>query len=1054
MAEHPSGTVTFLFTDIEGSTKLAQEYPDRWESLRARHHAILQSAMDAHNGYVFQIIGDAFCVAFHTASDGLSAAITAQRKLQTEDWGDTPVKVRIGINTGTAQASDMDNHSGGYKGYTAMARVQRVMSVGYGGQILLSNSSYELVRGELPNNISLRDMGEHRLKSLLNPEHLWQVNVPYLLQDFSPLQSLNKIPNNLPVQLTSFIGREKEIAEIKQGLTEHRLVTLTGSGGTGKSRLSLQVAADVIDHYPDGVWFVEFAPLADPDLIPQTILAVLRLGEQPGKTALKVLEESLNTKKLILILDNCEHLIEPSARVVNALLLSAPEIKILASSREALGVKGELAWHVPSLGLPDPKAHIEIEQLTQYESVRLFIERASLVQPHFKVDKDNAPAIAQICYRLDGIPLAMELAAARLKLLSADQIAARLDDRFRLLTGGARTAMPRQQTLRATVDWSYDLLAENEKLLLRRLAVFAGGWSLELAEQICSDDKLDALDILDMLGHLVDKSLVTVEENKTGTRYRILETVRQYAREKLFETDEITVIRTKHRDVYLAFVEKIEPEIVRAQRLKWANVLKLERDNLRTAFNWSLENKDGEEALRFCSGLANFWGMHRHEEEGLLFSKQALALTNEKNNLNTTFWYAATLHSYVAVRSTIELKSLSDPTLMPLLEQAHHIFESINNYTTSAPVVTYSWLAEAHMNLNDLTTAERYLSDLDKKVNASGYQLGIAWTRQAMAGLALTKGDTDSWIRLLEEALELYRALGDEWFAKNILQQLIWQKYLCGEINAAVKLTQQNILLHEKDGELHRVALCHQRLGVFAFCQGEYETAHQYFLDAVEIYAEVALRGDEALAREEIAFLLLKEDKIEEAKAQYQALFTELKDSYESDSLLPGIVETRYALLCLYEKRLNDAMRSLEIGLGALQKHSLIQEIYLAYFGFGELARLKNNYSEALKNYHTSLQYANNLRAHIYYPKIVDGIAKTKCLQLSFDKAAGLFGSSDALRKKFGIVIHPVDRPDYDKHIELLKSQMSAEQFESAWAEGAKMSIEEMSAFAMQEDEQ
>jgi len=424
MSDLPTGTVTFLFTDIEGSTKLAQDYPDQWESLRERHHSILQSAMESYDGYVFQIIGDAFCVAFHTTSDGLNAALEAQRKLQNEDRGDIPIKVRMGLHTGSAELQTTD-----YRGYLTMAKVQRVMSVAFGGQVLLSNISAELIHNELPKGITLRDMKEHRLKGLPDPELLWQMVAPDLQQDFPPLQSLKEIPNNLPVQLTNFIGREKEVEQIKKLLEKNRLVTLTGSGGTGKTRLSLQAAAELLDHFDHGVWFVELAPLTDPDLIPQTILSTIGVNEQQGWTPIEVLKEYLHEKESLIVLDNCEHLIEASAKLANTLLNAAPSLKILASSREALGVKGELSYPVPSLSLPDPKHLPVIEQLSQYEAVRLFIDRASLVSPHFDVNKKNAPALAQICYRLDGIPLAIELAAARVKMMSVEQISARLDDR-------------------------------------------------------------------------------------------------------------------------------------------------------------------------------------------------------------------------------------------------------------------------------------------------------------------------------------------------------------------------------------------------------------------------------------------------------------------------------------------------------------------------------------------------------------------------------------------------------------------------------------------------
>src|SRR5215213_9383794 len=509
MNKLPSGTVTFLFTDIEGSTRLAQEYPDQWEALRARHDTLVRSAMDAYNGYVFQIVGDAFCVAFHSASDALNAALNAQWLLQNEPWSPAPVSVRMGLHTGAAQL----NHTSDqiiYLGYRTLVLTQRIMSAGHGGQVLISRATYELVRDSLPADTELLDLGERRLKDLLRPEHLYQLNASGLLTAFPPLKTLDAFLNNLPVQLTSFIGRENEIAEIKQELKIHHLVTLTGPGGTGKTRLSLQVAADLLDLFPHGVWFIELAPLTDPDLIPQSILSAIGISEQPGKRPLGLLREYLREKKSLIVLDNCEHLLEASANVANVLLNSAPGLKVLASSREALGVKGEVSYLVPSLSLPDIKNLPVIEQLSQYEAVRLFIDRALLVAPHFVVDKDNAPHIAQICHRLDGIPLAIELAVARIKMLSVEQISKRLDDRFRLLTGGARTALPRQQTLRALIDWSYDILSENERLLLQRLSVFAGGWTLEAAEEICAGDGIETHEVLDLLTQLINKSLVVV----------------------------------------------------------------------------------------------------------------------------------------------------------------------------------------------------------------------------------------------------------------------------------------------------------------------------------------------------------------------------------------------------------------------------------------------------------------------------------------------------------------------------------------------------------------
>ena len=606
----PSGTVTFLFSDIEGSTKVAREHRDIWEAVRARHHTILHSAMDMHAGHVFQIVGDGFCVAFHTAGEALNAAIEAQRGLQTEKWGETPIKVRMGINTGTAQAGSNADGSGGYTGYSALVRTQRVMSAAHGEQILLSVTSADLLLGELPAGVTLRDMKEHRLKGLLNPEHLWQAVAPDLAQDFPALQTLDGIPNNLPIQLTSFIGREKELAEIKNLVEHNRLVTLTGSGGVGKTRHSLQVSAEVLDAFADGVWLVEFGSVSDAGLVSHAVATALGVREDPERPLMASLQDHLEAKTLLLLLDNCEHLLDVCAQVVDALLHSCPHLKILVSSREALGIAGEVTFRVSSLSLPDPDHLPSLESLSQYDSVRLFIERAVAVKSDFLVSRDNAPALAQVCSRLDGIPLAIELAAARVKGLSVEQISKRLDDRFRLLTGGSRTALPRHQTLLAMIEWSYDLLSDAEGALLRRLAVFIGEWTLEAAEAVCADRdsaaRVQAVkpiatpDVMDLLLRLVDKSLILSEERGGQARYRMLETIRQFAREKLSGSGEELPLRARHLEFFLRYSEQAEAKLHTAGNLIWLHQLGAEYENLRAALDWARTVDSAQPALRLA----------------------------------------------------------------------------------------------------------------------------------------------------------------------------------------------------------------------------------------------------------------------------------------------------------------------------------------------------------------------------------------------------------------------------------------------------------------------
>jgi predicted ATPase/class 3 adenylate cyclase len=579
----PSGTVTFLFTDIEGSTKLAREHRTEWERARGRHDASLRSAIEAWHGHVFQVVGDAFCASFHTAEDALQAALESQRTLQSEPWGEVPIKVRMGLNTGSAQAGTGPDGALAYTGYSTLARTQRVMSTAYGEQVLLSNTSAELMLGELPQGVTLRDMKEHRLKGLLNPEHLWQAVTSGVRQDFPALQSLNSIPNNLPLQLTSFIGREKEIAEILRLVEANRLVTLTGSGGVGKTRHALQVGAEILDAFPDGVWFVDLAAITNPELVVHAIAAALGVREDPNQPMLDVLKDHLASRRTLILLDNCEHLLEPCARCADTILRACPHVKIVASSREALGVTGEVSFQVTSMALPDPQHLPAVEILTQYDSVRLFIERAVSAKPDFVLTSANGPAVAQICARLDGIPLAIELAAARVKGISAEQISTRLDDRFRLLTGGSRTALPRHQTLRAMIEWSHDLLTEPERVVFRRSAAFVGDWSLDAAEAVCQGDPIAPADVLDLLLRLVDRSLVAANERGGQERYRMLESIADFARQKLAESGEEDAVRERHLEFFVAFAEAAGPHVEGAEAFIWLNGHRSEYDNLESA---------------------------------------------------------------------------------------------------------------------------------------------------------------------------------------------------------------------------------------------------------------------------------------------------------------------------------------------------------------------------------------------------------------------------------------------------------------------------------------
>jgi predicted ATPase/class 3 adenylate cyclase len=496
MAALPTGTVTFLFTDIAGSTRLWQEHPDSMPQVLARHDELLRTAIEQNHGFVIKTIGDAFMAVFSTAHDGVNAALTAQRSLCAEPWPqETPVRVRMGLHSGVTEERDND-----YYGHT-VNRAARIQGVVHPQQIVLSQTVYELVQSHLHAGATLKELGSHQLKDLKEPEHLWQLCHPTLPSDFPPLNSLSFRPNNLPRQMSSFVGREAEISQIKALLSRSSCLTLTGSGGGGKTRLALKVGEERIGEYVGGVWLVELAALREPSLVVSAVLQALNLNEEPGKPLRDTLIQYLKTRQVLLILDNCEHLVEACAELVSVLLAKCPDLTILATSREELKVTGEQLYRVPSLALPDLKTP-SVEKVSHSESGCLFVERSRAKHPAFVLTSENAASVAKICHRLDGIPLALELAAARVGTMSVEQIALRLENSFRLLTGGSRTNLPHQQTLRSLIDWSHDLLSEAEQRLLARLSVFSGGWTLEAAECVCSGAEIEDWEVLDLLAGL------------------------------------------------------------------------------------------------------------------------------------------------------------------------------------------------------------------------------------------------------------------------------------------------------------------------------------------------------------------------------------------------------------------------------------------------------------------------------------------------------------------------------------------------------------------------
>jgi predicted ATPase/class 3 adenylate cyclase len=785
MATLPAGTVTFLFTDIQGSTMLLQHLGDRrYAEVLAEHQRVLRDAFAKGSGHEIDTQGDAFLVAFPQARDAVATAVAAQQALMKHPWSDgVALRVRMGLHTGEP-ISTTDRYVG-----LDVHRAARICSAGHGGQILLSDSTRARVEADLPPEITLHDLGVHRLKDLAQPHRLFQMVVPDLPADFPPLRTLDALPNNLPVQLTSFIGREREKAEVRRLLSATRFLTLTGSGGAGKTRLALQVAAEALEEFPDGVRLVELAALIDPSLVPKAVASALGVLEQPGRTLTETLSDSLRGKSVLLILDNCEHLVEACADLTTTLLRACPNLRVLATSREALGVAGETTWRVPSLSVPDPQRLPPLDRFTDYEAVRLFIDRAVASESQFVVTSGNAPAVVQVCHRLDGIPLALELAAARVKVLAVEQIAARLDDRFRLLTGGSRTALPRHQTLRAAMDWSYDLLSPKERAVLRRLSVFAGGWTLEAAEAVCVGNRVKDDEILDLLTRLVDKSLVSADVLGEEVRYRMLETIRQYAQDRLLASGEAARVRTRHRTWYLDLAERGEVGMGGPEQTMWLDRLEVEHDNLRAALGWSSTDQDDAEIrLRLAVALDGFWSFHTHWGEGRK-------------------WLEAALDGSGDIKSTARAMALC---------WAGGLAWRQGDYGTAQDLV------EAGLAL------ARELSD----------EKGIAWALAWRGLVALRQEDFDAATTLFAESLELSRKLQDNRLMGQVLAQMGVMARRRGDYANAVALCDESLAMFRTLGVKWDIAYALRLTGHTVRLQGDLERATRLYRESLALFGE------------------------------------------------------------------------------------------------------------------------------------------------------------------------------------------------------------------------
>jgi predicted ATPase/class 3 adenylate cyclase len=832
-AHLPAGTVTFLFTDIEGSTQLWAQYPEAMRVALTRHDVLLGAAIETHGGAVFKTFGDAFCAAFAIASDAVSAALAAQRTLQAEDWGATgPLRVRMALHTGMAELRGAD-----YFGH-ALSRAARILTAGHGGQVLFSAASWELVRDHLPSAVALRDLGAHWLKGLPRPEQIYQLVAPDLPADFPPLATLDRPTTNLPAQTTAFIGREGEVGAVRDLLrrTDVRLVTLTGPGGAGKTRLSLQAAAEMLDDFSNGVWFVNLAPISDSGLVTATIaqaLGVRDAGEQP---LLESLKSYLHGKRILLLLDNFEQVVD-TAPAVAELLAAAPGLKVLVTSRMPLRLTGEREFSVPPLSLPDPK-HLppELERLTQYEAVRLFIERAQAVKADFAVTNENAAAVAEICSRLDGLPLAIELAAARIKLFPAQALLGRLAKPLKLLTGGAHDLPSRQQTIRNTIDWSYQLLDEGEKRLFARLAVFVDGSTLEAAEAVCNAEADLPMDVVDGIAALLDQSLLQQEEGvEGGPRLVMLQTIREYALERLEQSGEAEALRQQHAAYFLALAEAAAPQLYgHPQSQRWLDLLEQEHDNLRAALRWTIEWREADVAVRLSAALGWFWGLRGDEREGLSWLDATLTLSST--------------HVTPARAWALFHASLLDPDLgrgSARGEESLALFRKLGDTIGIARVLP--WLALIVFDLGNTARAEALFAESVERGQELGDPVSRADAMFSLIMLAELRGDDSARLSLAEEFVALRRQVGEPFKFATALNMLGETARLLGDDDRALAAFEEALGLSRALRNKGLMASILTNMGFVVQRQGQHTRAAALFAEALAVNREMGFQDQMAL---------------------------------------------------------------------------------------------------------------------------------------------------------------------------------------------------------------
>ena len=851
MPNKPSGTVTFLFSDIEASTVRWEKNAGLMKIAFSRQEAIMRETMKSYEGYVYKMVGDAFQVAFNTARDAVHAAVADQQSLQSEPWGEIgPIMIRMALHTGVVEERAQD-----YVG-PVLNRVARLMSAGHGGQILLSQTTYELLRDDILMQVIITDLGEHRLKDLNHPEHIFQVSAPGINTSFPALITLNAYPNNLPLQLTSFIGRQSQINEILHLLESNRLVTLCGPGGTGKTRLAIQVASHVLSSFKHGVYFIDLAPISDPLLVSHAIAETLCIQENSNEPLVKSVIRFLYEKEILLVLDNFEQIIE-TAPLISDLLSSAPAIQVMITSRQPLRISGEQEYQVFPMNTPELDELALINEFTQYEAIELFVRRSQSVRPDFEIADHNARAIAEVCTHLDGLPLAIELAAARIRIMDPKQLLNRIEHRFTELKDGMRDLHPRQQTLLATIDWSYDLLEESEKELFTKLSVFQGGRTSEAAAAVCGPGLV--YDILSGLQSLTEKNLLFVEQGLDSTnRFLMLETIHDYARQKLSEFGEPDRIKRVHAEHFLELVEKSEKEFRGANQVTWYSRLRSDFDNIRTALSFSFTNGDPKIGIWMAGALRDFWYLGGNFGEGWKWTEIALGMVNQapleaQAKLYTT---ASFLAYYYLLDHQIGVEWAKRALRISLNDG--------NKY--------YSGWAHVYLGLNLIKNQDEYKRGIAHCDNALtlfreiNYLPGIDQAISVIGELARMAGDYERAEEAYKEALNINRDLGDQYREAINLLNLSYISHEKNDYKQSQDLIKEAVMLGREFNSKYLTATILDSLADPEVNQGELTRAATLLGASHAFFQVSAMNRPTAEQREIDRFLAIIRNELDTAE--------------------------------------------------------------------------------------------------------------------------------------------------------------------------------------------